>query len=101
MIKLVTLYPWPADPQRFKTHFIEWHLPLCRQIPGLVGSRYAFEPKIIEGEGRWFCIFEAEFADQGALDAALATPEGKKAAADVANFSPLLPTSLVYEPNPV
>ncbi|MGH3426483.1 MAG: EthD family reductase [Mycobacteriales bacterium] len=97
MVKLVTLYPWPKSPALFRKHYLEMHLPLCREIPGILRSRYAFEPKTIEGSGNWFCIFEAEFADEAALDAALATPEALRAAADVANYSPDLPTSLVCQ----
>ena len=97
MVKLVTLYPWPKDPAFFKKHYVETHLPLCRRIPGIVRSSYAFEPKTIEGSGNWFCIFEAEFSDEAALAAALATPEAQRAAADVASYSPDLPTSLVYQ----
>jgi uncharacterized protein (TIGR02118 family) len=93
MIKLVVMYPWPADPYRFKRHFLGRHLPLCRAIPGILRSHYAFEPKTVEGSGKWFCIYEAEFVD-------LATPEAERAAADVANYSPDLPTFLVNTSEP-
>jgi len=98
MIKLVVMYPWPADPDHFRRHYLEQHLPLCREIPGLLRSYYAFEPKTLEGPGSWFCVFEAEFADEAALNAALATPEAQRAGDDVANYSPEPPTSLIYKP---
>ncbi len=101
MIKLIVMYPWPADPEHFKQHYVQRHLPLCRAIPGMLQSRYAFEPKTIEGTGKWFCIFEAEFIDEAAMHAALATAEGEKASADVANYSPEAPTCLLYLLNPV
>jgi uncharacterized protein (TIGR02118 family) len=75
------MYPWPADPDHFKRHYLERHLPLCRAIPGVLRSHYAFEPNTIEGPGRWFCIYEAEFVDEAELTAALATPEGLRAGA--------------------
>jgi uncharacterized protein (TIGR02118 family) len=100
MIKLLVMYPWPTDPDHFKKHYIERHLPLCRAIPSIIRSHYAFEPRTIEGAGGWFCVYEAEFVDEAALNAALATPEAQRAGADVANYSPDLPTSLVYQLNP-
>ena len=35
----------------------------------------------------YFCVFEADFDDAGALDAALASPEGQATAADVPNYA--------------
>jgi uncharacterized protein (TIGR02118 family) len=101
MIKLVVMYPYPADPEHFKRHYTEQHLPMCRAIPGMNRIHYTFEPKTIGGPGRWFCLFEAEFADEAALNAALATPEAQRAGADVQNYSPDAPTSLVYKLVPV
>jgi len=95
------MYRWPADPVHFKKHYTERHLALCRAIPGLAHSRYAFEPVALEGPERWFCVFEAEFEDEATMNALLETPEARAAAADVANFSPEPPTSLVYTLNPV
>lgn len=101
MTKLVVMYPWPKDPEHFRRHYLSRHLPLCRAIPGILASQYTFEPRVIQGSGRWFCIFEAEFADESALQAALATPQAKQATEDVANYSPERPTLLVYELQPV
>lgn len=97
MLKLVTLYPWPTDPDSFRRHYLETHLPLCRAIPGLIRAQYAFEPQTIEGFEKWFCVFEGEFLDRAALDAALTTAEGMRAAADIPNFSPAAPTSIIYQ----
>jgi len=101
MIKLLVMYPWPADPEHFKKHYVSRHLPLCRAIPGILSMHYTFEPKTIEGPGRWFCLFEAEFVDEAAMNAAFATSEAERAGADVVNYSPEPPTSLVYKLDPV
>lgn len=97
MIRLVTLYPWPSDPEHFKRYFVERHIPLCRTIPGLPCCHYSFDVNKIEGSGQWFCIFEAEFPDRATLQALLETPEAQRAAEDVPNYSPEAPTSLIYE----
>jgi len=100
MIKLLVMYPWPADPDHFKRHYIDRHLPLCRAIPGTLRIHYTFEPQTVQGT-RWFCIYEAEYADEATLNAAKATPEAERAAADVANYSPEPPTVLIYKVDPV
>ena len=99
MFKLVVMYPWPDDPERFKKHYLERRLPLCRAIPGALWVHYAFEPATVQGTNKWFCIYEAEYADESALKAALATSEAQRAAADVPNYSPEPPTALVYRVN--
>lgn len=76
---------------------VSCHLPLCRATPGALRSHYTFEPKTAQGTSRWFCIYEAEYANEAALNAALTTPEGKRAGADVANCSPDAPTVLIYK----
>jgi uncharacterized protein (TIGR02118 family) len=97
MIKLVVMYPWPTDPAHFKRHYVERHLPLCREIPGAIRVHYTFEPQTMQGSASWFCIYEAEYPDEASLRAALGTPEAKRAAADVANYSMEPPTALIYE----
>jgi|SRR5579871_1997824 len=101
MIKLVVMYPWPENPAHFKAHYLERHLPLCRGIPGGLRSHYTFEPRTIEGDARWFCIYEAEFTDEASLNAALESPECQRAGADVSNYSPNPPTTLIYALEPV
>ena len=39
------------------------------------------------GDTPYFCVFQADFDDAGALDAALASPEGEATAADVPNYA--------------
>jgi uncharacterized protein (TIGR02118 family) len=101
MIKILILYPWPADPDHFKRHYITRHLPLCRAIPGALRMQYTFEPKTTQGSRQWFCIFEVEYADAAMLETAKATVEARRAAADVVNYSPEPPTVVEYEVNPV
>jgi uncharacterized protein (TIGR02118 family) len=79
------------------SYFVERHLPLCRSIPGLTSAHYSFDVAQIEGPGRWFCVFEAQFPDHATLKAVLATPQAQRAAEDVQNYSPETPTSLIYE----
>jgi hypothetical protein len=40
-----------------------------------------------QGRTSYFAVFEAEFADAGAMTAARASPQGQQVAADVANYA--------------
>lgn len=97
MIKLLIMYPKPANPEHFKRHYLEHHLPLCAKIPGALRMNYTFEPETVQGTEEWFCIFEMECRDRDALNAALATSESRAAAADVKNYSVVKPTCLIID----
>lgn len=87
MHKLMVLYPEPADPDHFRDYYVTHHLPLVRQMPGLIAWRYSFEVTAAPGQTPYFAVFEAEFADAAAMTAARASPQGLRVAADVANYA--------------
>ncbi len=99
MHKFVVLYPPQPDPEKFKSYYINTHIPLARKIPGLLASRYSFA---IGGlppgtPAPFFCIFEADFESGAAMGAAMGSPEGQAVAADVPNFAQVGPTLMHYE----
>lgn len=96
MYRLLVLYSPPADPDHFRRYYVETHVPIAETMPGLLASRYAFEPAALGGDSPYFCIFEGEFADKAAFEAALASPEGKRTAADLANYAMAGVTLLHY-----
>ncbi|MEC3914769.1 EthD family reductase [Nocardia sp. CDC160] len=87
MHRLLVLYPEPVDPDHFRDYYVTKHLPLVREMPGLLACRYSFDVAAANGAAPYFAIFEADFADADALAASQASPEGKRAAADVANYA--------------
>jgi uncharacterized protein (TIGR02118 family) len=87
MHKLVVLYPEPADPDHFREYYVNNHLPLVRNWPGLLGWRYSFDVAAANGEPPYFAVFEADFADAAALAAMRASEYGRLAAADVVNYA--------------
>ncbi len=87
MHKLVVLYSKPADPDHFRDYYVTNHLPLVKNWPGPLAWRYSFDVAALEGEAPYFAVFEADFADAAAMDAALASPDGERLAADVANYA--------------
>lgn len=88
MHRLLVTYPKPADPARFLDYYVSRHVPLARTLPGLLASRYMQPLALGPGEALHFLVFEADFADEAAMFAALGSPIGAKVAADVPNYSP-------------
>ena len=87
MHKVIALYPPPKDPSHFKSYYVEKHLPLAAQMPGLISSRYTFAVEGVGAPSPYFCIWEGEFADAAAMGAAMQSPIGQKVAADVENYA--------------
>ena len=88
-VKLVVLYTQPDDAASFDEHYLGIHGPLVEKIPGLE----RFEGAVLAGaadggELTYHRIAELYFADQAALEAALATDEGKQTAADYQEIAP-------------
>ena len=84
---LTVTYPAPADAAKFKAYYEKAHVPLAQQLPGLMSCTFAY-PEPLGRAPAPFCIFQAWFADQPAMFAALQSEIGSKVAADVPNYSP-------------
>ncbi|AWH94044.1 EthD family reductase [Dietzia lutea] len=86
MAVLTVLYGQPTDPGAFRRHYEEIHVPLAKALPGATDVSYTLHVDTLAGEAV-FASFHATFPTREALDAALASPEGQAAQADVANFA--------------
>jgi uncharacterized protein (TIGR02118 family) len=88
-VKLVALYTRPDDPDAFDRHYLATHVPLVARIPGLQRAETA---RIVaaadSGEQTYYRVAGLYFADQGALNAAFGSEEGKAAVADYQNIAP-------------
>ncbi|MEV6073021.1 EthD family reductase [Nocardia sp. NPDC052001] len=87
MHRLLVLYPAPVDPDHFRDYYVSKHLPLVRQMPGLLACRYSFDVSAGNGQAPYFAVFEADFADADAMIAARTSPQGQRTSADVANYA--------------
>ncbi len=93
MFKLVALYKKPTDAEEFERHYTSVHTPLVRKYPGLrklAITRIAAAPQ--GGESRFHLMCEMVFDSREAMDAALASPEGKAVAKDLMTFAAPLVT---------
>jgi len=88
MAKLVVIYGKPTDAAAFDRHYADIHVPIARQIPGLrdyeVSKGAVMTPA---GPAEAHLIATLIFDDMAAIQAAFASPEGQRAAADVQNFA--------------
>jgi uncharacterized protein (TIGR02118 family) len=83
MHRLLVLYPPPDDPQAFREYYEATHLALVARLPGVRGYRWGFDVAAVGADSPYFCVFQADFDDA----AALGSPEGEAAAADVPNYA--------------
>lgn len=97
MHKLLVLYPHPQDETKFRSHYESKHLPLTAKLPGLLASRHSFSVKSQGGPSPYFCIFEAEFANEAAMGAAMQSPAGEAVVADIPNYVTTPPIVVHYE----
>jgi uncharacterized protein (TIGR02118 family) len=88
MARLVVMYGTPKNPGAFDTYYFATHVPIAKQIPGL--RKYEVSRGAIgtpAGPPRFHLIATLHFDDLQALAAALASPRGQAAAADLAKFA--------------
>jgi uncharacterized protein (TIGR02118 family) len=93
MHRVLVLYLPPKDPQASREYFENTHIPLAAKLPGQRSMRYRFEVAAAEGESPYFGVVEADFDDAEALGAAIASPEGQAALADIPNYATEAPSS--------
>lgn len=86
MHKLIVLYPEPADRTAFETYYRQTHLPLCAKLPGVQEISFSIGANVPDA-APYFAVFEATFADEAALGAAMTSPEGLAVEADVPNYA--------------
>jgi uncharacterized protein (TIGR02118 family) len=97
MVKLTALYRKPANPAEFDQYYKDVHTPLVLKMPGLCKLAVAKVKSGIVGESPYYMIVDMYFKDVPALQAALASPEGRATAKDVGNFAKDIIELLVAE----
>lgn len=86
--KLVVTYTQPADPADFDRQYFDVHVPLAEKMPGLRGmSVKKLKKSVMGGDVPFYMIAELEFDSVDALNAALSSPEGKAAGANIMGFA--------------
>lgn len=87
MTKLIALYRKPADTAEFDKHYFEVHTPLVKQYPGLRKLEITKVTGAPIGEAKFYLMAEMYFDNKEAMDAAMASKEGKAVAKDLMSFA--------------
>lgn len=101
MAQLLVLYNNPADPAAFARHYRQTHIPLAQKIPGLRSYLISSGPVQALAGTAPDLIATLNFDSMADLNAALGSPEGQAAAADLSNFASGGVTLLIHDSQPV
>lgn len=97
MVKLIALYKKPSDTEAFDNHYKNKHTPLILKMPGLQKLEVSKITGAIGGEAKFYILAEMYFESEDALNAAMASPEGKAAGKDLMEFAGGLVQMMIAE----
>jgi uncharacterized protein (TIGR02118 family) len=85
--RLVVSYGQPQDPGAFDEYYRDTHTPLAMEQPGLIKLTVGHAKSLDPSQQAPYLVAELDFESEEAMGKALASPEGKAAGADLANFA--------------
>ena len=97
MTQLLVLYNTPTDPAAFDRYYHGTHVPIARRIPGLLSYSISNGPVRALAGTAPYLVATLNFDSMADVNAALASPEGQAAAADVGNFASGGATLLIFD----
>jgi uncharacterized protein (TIGR02118 family) len=97
MVKLIALYRKPSDPETFDRHYKDIHTPLVKKYPGLRKLEITRVTGAPIGEAKFHLMCEMYWESKQAMDAALASSEGKAVARDLMSFAADIITVFIGE----
>jgi len=96
MVRLLVLYETPEDPAAFDKHYNEIHIPLVKQLPGLLSYTVSRNVAALD-KTKYYLIAELDWENMEAMQAAFASEIGVQTTADVPKFAPTGVHRLIYE----
>ncbi len=101
MHQIITFYNHPQDRVAFDKYFEDVHLPMAKDMPGQLRKTICRPAADLQGNPPpYYLIVVIDFADEEAVDTALASEAGKLAAADLDNFAQAGRTTLIGPVDP-
>jgi uncharacterized protein (TIGR02118 family) len=97
MAQVLVLYNTPADPAAFDRYYQESHIPTAQKMPGLRSYQVSTGPVQAFAGNAPYLVATLSFDSMADLRAAMSSPEGKAAAADLPNFASGGATVLVFD----
>jgi uncharacterized protein (TIGR02118 family) len=88
MATLLVLYNRPVDPAAFDEYYRSTHIPVANKISNLRSYTISVGPVMTpDGPAPYHLVARLTFDSLEDVQAALGSPEGQAAAADLANFA--------------
>ena len=84
--RLVVTYGQPQDPAAFDAYYRDTHTPLALKQPGVLRLTVGHPRSLDPSQPAPYLVAELDFESQQAMNETLASPEGRAAAKDFANF---------------
>lgn len=98
MAKLLVMYHTPSNAAAFDRYYSGTHMVLAKKLPGVRSYKLSKGPIATPGgSSPYHLIAELTFDSMGALQAALGSPAGQAAVADLANFASAGVTISMYD----
>jgi uncharacterized protein (TIGR02118 family) len=97
MAQVLVLYNTPADPAAFDLYYHQTHIPLAKKIPGLRSYLISNGPVQALAGSAPYLVAILTFDSMADITAALSSPVGQAAAADLSNFASGGATLLIYD----
>ena len=97
MAQVLVLYNAPADPAGFDRYYHQTHIPIAKKIPGLRSYVISNGPVQALAGTAPHLVAILQFDSMADVSAALASPEGRAAAADLPNFASGGASLLIYD----
>ena len=99
--KILAFYNTPISLADFDAYYESVHIPLAKKIPGLKSLATSTGPVLTPaGPSPYHLVVTLNFDSMGALEAAIASDEGKAAMADVAKFATGGASFLIFDEKP-
>ena len=101
MARLIVMYKTPTDADTFDAYYRETHIPLAKKLPGLRGYDISTGPVSSPGgASAYHLVAILRFDDMASLQAALGSPEGAAAVADLEVFATAGVDILMFDDTP-
>ena len=97
MAQVLVLYNTPVDAAAFDHYYHTTHVPLANTIPGLRSYVINANPVHAMSGTAPYLVAELTFDSMAEIQAALMSPQGQAAAADLPNFATGGVTLLMFE----
>ena len=87
MYQLVALFRQPSDPQAFDDAYWNTHVPLAKNIPGVVSLDVSKMLPGRDGPAKYYQMAVLSFADKDSFKTAMKSPENAEAGANLMSFA--------------